>query len=313
MQPGFQRFLVLSLLAFVLTVTGAHPLAMLCLVLLVGQCWLTGGRRSALVVVVLAGLTAGVVMRQPGVGLGYGLAAAGGMPVAVLMRRGWSYGWRLAVVSVLAFLGAAVIMAVDWKTLRHETTMMINARIAAIEASGVSNDALVQAAKWMDVNYLYLSLGSMFGTVLLLCAFMLSVLERWQRDPADVVRRKPTGFQRMHVPDWVVWIGIAAALLCFADQRWPHTAVRVVAWNAAVGLAFLYWLNGLSIVLYALSVFKATAFGMFMFYLGFVLFNGMLPMLSVLGLFDTWYDFRMRLRRLALLRRLSNREGGRHN
>jgi hypothetical protein len=48
------------------------------------------------------------------------------------------------------------------------------------------------------------------------------------------------------------------------------------------------------------------AFAGFMVMSGVLLF-GMWPVLGIFGLFDTWYDFRMRFRRIAMLRRVSYR------
>jgi len=311
MQPGTQRFFVLFPLAIFLMLAGALPLAMLCFVLLAAQHWLAGEPPRAWGVVLLSGAVSGVLLGSLSVAVVLAATAASGIPIAMLLQRGWPYGRRLALVSAIVFALAGGVMALNWQALQTDMTVFINKRIAEMAENDVSNEQVVELSKWWNVNYAYLGPGSVFGSVLFTCAFLLSVLDRWQRKPEDATRRKPTGFQRMRTPDWVVWIAIAVALLWFAEQRWPNEALRAVTWNTALGLLFVYWLNGFSILLYALSVFKASAFATFMVFAGFILFGSMLPALSVLGLFDTWYDFRMRCRRFKLFRHLSYRAGNR--
>lgn len=300
MQPGTRRLFVLVSLAVFFTLGGALPFAMVCFVLLVAQFRLAGEHAKARGVILLASLAAAVVLGSPAAGLACGASAASGLPVAWLVERRWTFGWRLAAVSVVAFAAVAAYMLVGWQSLRHEMTIFLNARIAEWEASEISNEQVVEFVRWWDVNYAYLGFGSVFGSVVLLVSFMLSVLDRWQQAPETRARRKPTGFQRMQVPDWAVWVAITVAALWFVEDRWPNPALRFVTWNAALGLTFVYWLNGFSILLYALSVFKASAFATAMVFVGFVLFSSFLPALVVFGLFDTWFGFRTRFWRLAL-------------
>lgn len=311
MQPGVTRALVLFPLAFFMVLVGAHPLAIVCYALLTAQYWLEGERRKAAGVTLAAGAVAGVLLGSLSLALVHAAMAAGGILVAELVWRGWPFGRRLALVSGLAYAGVALGMLANWQQLRRDMTVFINARIDEMAAGNASNAQVIEFAKWWDVNYSYLGPGSVFGSVLLLSAFTLCVLDRWRRDPEAIAKRRPSEFQRMKVPDWVVWVVIVVALLWFADQRWPNDALRAATWNTAIGLTFVYWLNGFSILLYALSVFKATALAMFLVFSGLILFNSMLPILGVFGLFDTWYNFRTRFRRLALLRRLSYRPDGR--
>lgn len=319
MQPGIQRFFVLFPLALLLVLARLHPvmlascipLTVSCCALLAARHWLAGDRGKAWLMAPIMGAATGLVLWSVSAGLIHAAAAGCGIPLALMLQRRWPYGWRLTLVSALAFAMIGGTMLANWKDVREFVTQLSNARINELAENGISADQAVEFMKWWDVNYAYLGPGSVFGTVLFLSAFLLSVLDRWQRTPEAAAKRKPSGFQRMQLPDWAVWIAIAVAVLWFAEQRWPNEALRAVTWNSAIGLVFVYWLNGYSILLYALTVFKASAFATFMVFSGFVLFSGMLPALSVLGLFDTWYDFRMRCRRLALFRHLSYRANNR--
>ena len=306
MKPGVRRSVVLFLLAFSFMALGAHPLAIMCYVLLAALYRLSGDSKKAGFVALLAALQAVVVMNSFLLALAYAAGAGMGVVLALTIERRWSYGWQLTLAAGAGFAAMGGLMLVTWDTLRHDTSILFNARIAELEGQNNVNVQWIEMFRWWDTNYNHVALGSAFGSILVLAAITLCLLERWQRDPETRARRKPTGFQRMRLPDWVVWIAIAVALMWFADDRWPHDVLRAITWNTALGLLTLYWLNGISIVLYALTVFKATAFGVFMVLSGMLLF-GLWPLLGIFGLFDTWYDFRMRFRRIAMLRNVSYR------
>lgn len=306
MKPGVQRSMVLLILAFLFMATSAHPLAIVCYVLLSALYRLSGEVKKAAGVVLWAALAALIVMNSFMLALAYAAGAGMGIVLALTVERRWSYGWQLTLATGAGFSAMAGLMLATWDSLRHETTIFFNARIAEFEAQEHVNTQWIEVFRWWDLHYESVALGSSFASILILAAITLCLLERWQRDPETRARRKPTGFQRMRLPDWLVWIAILAALLWFAEDRWPNPALRAVVWNTALGLVSLYWLNGMSILLYATTVFKATAFGMFMVFSGLVVFQ-LMPILGIFGLFDTWYDFRMRLRRFAILRTVSAR------
>ena len=306
MKPGVRRYVMLFVLAFLFMAASALPLAIVCYVLLGALYELSGERKKAAGVALWAAVSGLLVMNSFVLALALAAGAGMGIVLALAIQRNWSYGWQLTLAAGTGFGAMAGLMLVTWETLRHDTTIFFNKRIEELQAQENVNAQWVEMFRWWDLNYKYVALGSAFGSILVLAAITLCLLERWQRDPETRARRKPTGFQKMHVPDWAVWIAIAVALMWFADGYWPNTALRAVAWNTALGLLSVYWLNGVSILLYAITVFKATAFGTFMVFSGMMLF-GLWPMLGIFGLFDTWYDFRMRFRRLAMLRHVSYR------
>jgi len=306
MKPGVQRYATLIVLAFLFMAVSAFPLAIVCYVLLGALYELAGERKNAAGVALWAAVAGLLVMNDALLALALAAGAGMGIVLAFAIQRNWSYGWQLTLVAGTGFGVVAGVMAVTWATLRKDMTKYSNASIAHLETLEGVNPQWIEAMRWMDVNYEYVALGYAFISVLTLSALTVSLLERWRRDPEAAVRRKPTGFQKMRIPDWVVWIAIAAALMWFADGRWPNPVLRAVSWNAALGLLGLYWLNGLSIVLYAMTLFKASAFGMFMVFSGMIIF-GLWPMLGIFGFFDTWYDFRKRFRRIAILRSVSQR------
>lgn len=310
LESGPRQFIGLFLGGLALMLLGLHPLSAVCFTVLSARFWLTGDRRKAYGVSVLTGVIGATLLASVAVGLFYIAAGLLGCLTGALVERRWPYGWRLAAVAGLAFAGVVVSTVAMWPELRHETTIFMNARIAELEAQPNDNDQWIEIFRWYDLNYAYISIGSIFGSLLFMLAYVLSVVDRWHGLRGGVVQRRLSGFQRMRLPEWLVWIAIVVALMWFADRQWPNELLRMVTWNAAVALTCLYGLHGFSILLYGLTVLKASALVSFAVISGLILF-GLIHLLTVVGLFDTWVDFRIRIRRLARFRRAGFRSDDR--
>jgi len=116
------------------------------------------------------------------------------------------------------------------------------------------------------------------------------------------------GFRNFRPPDWLVWAAILSALGFFAYGRWPVALVRNVSWNAAIALAAVYWLNGLAVLVFALSALRLRPFLAAAIFLGMVVYPGTHAVFCGVGFFDTWAEFRPRLRRAIAARRARERE-----
>ena len=92
----------------------------------------------------------------------------------------------------------------------------------------------------------------------------------------------------------------------FIEQQWPNTALRTLCWNTALGLAAVYWLNGLSVLAYALGGVRAhplmTVGAVLTFF--YLLYCDPVLVVSLVGLFDTWGDFRRKIDAIVTARRL---------
>ena len=112
---------------------------------------------------------------------------------------------------------------------------------------------------------------------------------------ARVLARSTVGAQPLNLtifrlPEWLVWVLIAALALCWTP--WP--GVATVALNAVLPLTFGYLLQGLSITLQVAARARLSRFGTIMFATAFVFFPWLLAVPLLLGLLDFRFDFRTR-------------------
>jgi hypothetical protein len=295
-------FVVWFVVASGFAAVGLHPLAMAMFPVPIALYWAVGMPGRSLGLVAGAGVAAGFATGSPAlVGL-YVAIADLGVLIGVACTRRWSYGWTVAMVTVLGFSLMAVMITAGWEAWQKDATIVINARIADLEkdtAPGTASDvvaAMVEVLRWVDLNWRFLSLGMLFASALLMVSVILSfIVARLRRVGADTVRGC---FSDARTPEWLVWLAIVLALMWFVDKRWPNDILRLITWNSAVGLAFVYWMNGFSILIYVMSVFKVATFLFYAVIVGMFYLN-LLPVLFPVGFFDTWWDFRKRAARAA--------------
>jgi uncharacterized protein YybS (DUF2232 family) len=90
------------------------------------------------------------------------------------------------------------------------------------------------------------------------------------------------------MPDKVVWLVIAAGILMVV----PEEVARIVGLNALIIVLFLYLLQGLSIVQFFFRTRSIPKTLRVLFYALIVLYQYLLVLISAIGLFDIWIDFR---------------------
>ena len=90
------------------------------------------------------------------------------------------------------------------------------------------------------------------------------------------------------MPDWVVWLVIAAGVLIIVPER----SAQVAGLNALIILLFLYLLQGLAIVQFFFRQKSIPGYLRALFYALIVLYQYLLVFISAVGLFDIWVDFR---------------------
>jgi hypothetical protein len=188
-----------------------------------------------------------------------------------------------------------------------DTTGEITPGEAPAPASAVNDEiraVVEERVAWFFEHWNALIFGTMF-ILAMLTALALVGLTEWAMRRGGVATRPKGDFRAVRMPDELVWLVIAAALLWMLDRNYPMAPVRVVAWNGAIILAGIYWLCGMAILLHTLAALRLPPMLVVLFLAMFFLAGDAQLLLCALGFFDTWADFRGRLDR-ALAKRRGN-------
>lgn len=221
-------------------------------------------------------------------------AALLGLALGRLLRANVSLGQAVALMTLCVFVLLAVPTAATWDASRDDWSAMIH-RFAERAQPGDADSAdegYLSFFEWLDAQWAYVAFGILFGSVLvimtLMCVVLYSALARQGLISPDNSR-----FTWMRAPEHLVWLAILLAGLWFMDRQWPSDALRFVTWNSAIGLAVIYWLNGLSLMVCVLYAFGVRWFWV-MLLLAAVFALQLHQIFAVIGLFDTWANFRLK-------------------
>jgi hypothetical protein len=217
----------------------------------------------------------------------------------------WTFGRIFGIVTAPAgglLLAGVLVRWERWNAVAADSFGMLRQSYerAAEGASPEQVNSTLQALDWQMENWANISLGLAFIALTLMVAITLgasaALLQVLFRSPGPSL-----GFREMRPPDWLVWPVILLAVAALADWYRPELHLRPVAWNGLIALGAVYWLNGVSLIWHALVTFKAHPV---VFVAAVVLLA--IPQLRLaivmVGLFDTWYEFRRRFELLARLR-----------
>lgn len=226
-----------------------------------------------------------------------GLIAAVGLVLGLGVVRGWTYSRTASLAALLmaaSVLSGIVPVWTHWKAATDAAwDSWIVVQLEAQEQAGAASEVAARqldVLKWLKAHWAEMGLGVMMGFGAISACLGLSVT-------AGILRRRygirglRGSFATARVSEWLVWAVIALAAVWFADERWFGASLRVLTWNTAAALAAVYWLNGLSALSYALSVLRPNVF-VYVALVFLLVAANMHPMLAMVGLFDTWGDFR---------------------
>ncbi len=228
------------------------------------------------------------------------------------IARLWSYGRLVHVLTGYVFVLMTVSMLMSLGAWESEVSAIAEYFRTAFhqQAERTGTESLqtqLDLISWAEEHAASLVLGVNYATIFVASCVFVSltryILRRWYGEGGPV-----GSFVQMRPSEWLVWLAILVALLCLAYQRWPKPELSFVAWNGALGLSAVYCVNGLSILLYGVYAFRPNL--LIFALIVFILINvGAVPMLMLLGLFDTWGDYRRRIDKLVAARQARDRSG----
>ena len=185
------------------------------------------------------------------------------------------------------------------------TERFLTANIAAVcaiyENAGVSAAnivALQQAAEEVAVWA-----GLLFPTLLFIAFFMVQafgfgvaqLFYRTRHGCLPEILREASPFSRVQIPGFMVWPLI---LFLGGGLFLPLTGLlHFLFLNGAGILLFAYLLQGLAILQFAFETFAIGRIQRFFVFFFFLVFQFLFVFFVLLGIFDTWFDFRERIMR----------------
>ena len=257
----------------------------------------TGRTRGALGLIAAAAAGPAIVRAQGLLAAYYAFVAALGIVIGVGAQRRWTYGRIVALCAGAAYSIALVAALATWQDWVAEGVRVHAEWMALFQRSARVPDEVAEQIReqlsWLLLDHWSdLGLGLMFGsTATMVCIGVSWASHRLRRRCAAPAPKG--GFRDMRTPDWLIWAAIAIALAWFVDRHRPDMGLRPFVWNAAVGLGAVYWLNGMSIVVFAAGLLGSPVGYVVAVAAGLLACGVYVPFF--VGLFDTWADFRRRL------------------
>jgi hypothetical protein len=254
----------------------------------------------------LARLTAGTTLGY----IAYGFA---GVLAGVGIARLWSYGRLVHVLAIYVFALMVVTYMLSAGVLASQLAAVFETvRVTLHEQAEQAGREVVQAqldvVTWWEKNAASWVFGVYYAAIFVAsCAFVSLTRFILSTRFGDT---GPVGtFTQMRPSEWLVWPAIASALLCIAYQQWPLPTLSIAGFNSAIGLGSVYGVNGLSVILYGVHAFRPN--WLIFVLIVFVLVNlGGIPLLVLIGLFDTWGDYRRKIDAIVAARSKRNGPDG---
>lgn len=243
-------------------------------------------------------------------GLIFGVMASYGLLLGVLARRQVSLGKTITLLTLALFALFAAWSAADWSVFNADMQAAFRAYVETLESANTEQATeqlavLTDAFDWIKTNLAFVYFGALLsGVMLMVTALCVPVYWRFRSDAAFSAAN--CQFRLLRTPEHLVWFGILFAGLWFLDSRWPNDVLRLVSWNGALALATVYWINGLSILFYVSNAWKWRPFVLYMLLLCMFLVN-IIFALSIVGFFDTWFDFRRKVSHIIELQKSKDR------
>ncbi|MCX5757699.1 MAG: DUF2232 domain-containing protein, partial [Candidatus Hydrogenedentes bacterium] len=247
-----------------------------------------------------------------------GLITAVGFPLGIGIGRRWTYGWTVAAVAGFAYLVALGSVVNAWDAWIAQAQVVYDALLAQVRSQAPTGqegaELLAQNVGWLKDHWPQLGVGLLLWPIVIEACFGVSILSGWLRRRFGIEGVRGS-FRTMRVSEWLVWLVILVAAVCFVAYRRPDAMLRLAGWNAAVALAGIYWFNGVSVLVYAIDALRPQGLLYLAIVVGMVwaVLEGFHPALCFVGLFDTWADFRKLADRLAAARKRREEESKEDN
>jgi uncharacterized protein YybS (DUF2232 family) len=218
-----------------------------------------------------------------------------GLLIGLGMRRGWSPERTVGAAGALVFAAGALVFWFSYgggnegsmMVIERDLQATINMILQQYGASSSDKQLVEETLQKMLPFMLRLLPGAALSSTLMACWLNLLVARRYCR-----ARNLPLPawqeWSHWKAPEPVVWIVIGSGILLLL----PYGFLKIAGLNVLMVAGVIYLFQGLAIVSYYSErwklprIFRAAVYGIILIQQFFTL-GAML-----LGLFDTWFDFR---------------------
>jgi hypothetical protein len=280
------------------------------------HCGLRNGRRAAWLALALAVPIAGLLLLQSpqgvpsaDVNMGYASFMALVLAVAVpallvlpMVERRESFG-RVVVAALIASAGGLALTEIAMQLFAHFSPYAVHATQAAEMAKAMltsnprmpASGSAATFAKTLSTIALFCLPGFLLMDIIIVFILSMVMVGRvvaWRQfvETRTLPEAAPYLFRNFSLPEWLAVAFIAAGLSPLA-----HGMLQKVGANVLAVVVFLYFMQGLAIFRSLLAAIGASFIGVLFAYgtLAILAFTGLSPLLlTVAGLFDSFFDFR---------------------
>ncbi len=218
-----------------------------------------------------------------------------------LLRGGWrpvqvlGGGYFLALGLLILFLLGSMLMGGGPLDSIHDHMMGIKKEIIDSLSASKEFDAKLTADVGRSMDDMFKLFAMLFPALFLSSWYVVQVgnlllarhiLKRW-----DMPLMAEQDMASLRIPFFLVWPLIASGVLAFATSGAPQQ----FGFNLALFLVVPYFFQGYSVIQKGFVHYKVSVFFRAIFYVLLLSWSTLLLLVTVLGLFDTWLDFRSRL------------------
>ena len=269
-----------------------------------------GARVGAVVIVITVGLI------YPGMGLSAAvlalfLLAGVGMVLGEGLRRGWSFSRTFGLTVGAGFLAfvlwgvvARLAFGLNLSAFKQSGYAMADDLGARYSQMGISQASAQTAAEWLHksvdiIPFLAPGLAGMGAVLLAACTLGLAywIFPRLRNNVA--VAWSFRGFRMHWATAYTSIIALAMLLFWGGDAVWRHVLVYVGI-NVLLVSQTLFFVQGLALACWFARVGKLGPGSRGMLYFVAVLGQVFLQLTGLVGLFDSWVDFRKRFAQKTL-------------
>ena len=201
----------------------------------------------------------------------------------------WMAGLAVLVGSAIGFLGPWAYTA----SLGVELPKLLEAEMQ----QWIQKSSGGSAFKGVDLRLLFQLLPSIVVLMNMMALAFALILDRRVAQLLRLRFEKVASQIKLlefRVPEGLIWITMASFLFSFLKME--NELVTVVAANIFNVMMGVYFFQGLAVLEVSLLVFRVGPFMRLLVYL--IIVGQLFLMLSVLGIFDYWADFRKRFRKM---------------